>query len=94
MSAVFLSWYGVSSVGRSSVTARWSHVVRLWSHSTVHQVLVGWVDTLIAVADGAGTVALLEALLLGGHTWQVVCISWCFKSRDFSMAAILSWRDG
>ena len=32
MSAVFLSWYGVSSVVRwSSVTARWSHVVRFVS---------------------------------------------------------------
>ena len=31
------------------------------------------------------TAALLKALLLhvGGHMWQVVCISWCFKSRDF-----------
>ena len=68
MSAVFLSWYGVLSVGRSSITARWSHVVRLWSHSTVHRVLVGWVDTLVAVANGAETVALLEALLL--YRWS------------------------
>ena len=26
--------------------------------------------------------------------WQVVCISWCFKSSDFTMIAILSWWDG
>ena len=36
--------------------------------------MVGWVAPLVTVADGAGTVTLLEALLLGGHMWQVVCI--------------------
>jgi len=35
---------------------------------------VGWVAPLVAVADGAKNVALLEALLLGGHMWQMVCI--------------------
>ena len=54
MSAVFLSWYGVSSVvRRSSVTARWSRVVRLWSLSSVCRVMVGWVAPLVIVADGA-----------------------------------------
>ena len=54
MSAVFLSWCGVSSVLRwSSVTTRWSHVVCLWSLSTVHWVMVGWVAPSVAIADGA-----------------------------------------
>ena len=54
MSAVFLSWCGDSSVvRRSSVTARWSHVVHLWSLSTVRRVMVGWVAPQVAAADGA-----------------------------------------
>ena len=41
-----------------------------------HETMVEWVAPLMAIADGvcAWTVTLLEALLLGGHTWQVVCI--------------------
>ena len=70
MSAVFLSLSGVLSVVRqSSVIARWSHVVRLWSLSTICWVMVEWVAPLVAVADGAVDCdsARLEAPLLGGH---------------------------
>ena len=76
ISAIFLSWCGVSFVVRqSSVTARWSHVVWLRSFSTVRWVMVGWVAPLVPVADSAvdcGSVG--SSILLGGHTRQVVYI--------------------
>ena len=36
--------------------------------------MVGWVAPLVPLLTVLWTVALLEALLLGGHTWQLVSI--------------------
>ena len=83
MSAVFLSWCGVSSVvRRSSVTARWSHVVsRLWSLLTVCWVMVGWVAHLVPVADSA-----VDWLWL---CWRLYC--WVVKCMVCIMVFQVLW---
>ena len=83
MPAVFLSWCNVSSVVRwASVTARWSHVVCLWSLSTVCQVMVGWIASLVALADCG---------LVGSSTarWSHVTSG---PYRGVSSLSILLWQ--
>ena len=87
MPAVFLSWCSVSSVVRwSLVTARWSHVVHLWSLSTVCQVMVGWVASLVAVPNSAvdcGSVGSSSA------RWSHVTSG---PHRGVSSLSILLWQ--